>query len=65
LRTLVATNRSSRWFFLYVFAKSARANISPHEETALKTLSSHLLGLSTEGLDHAMASGALKEIYDA
>jgi hypothetical protein len=61
----VATNRSSRWFFLYVFAKSARANISTHEEVALKMLSGHLLGLSKEGLDHAVASGALKEIYDA
>jgi hypothetical protein len=60
----VETNRGSRWI-LYVFAKSARANISADEEAALKTLADQLLGLSSEGMDHAVASGALKEIDDA
>jgi hypothetical protein len=36
-RTLVATNRGSRWIFIYGFAKNARNNIDPDEEAALKT----------------------------
>jgi hypothetical protein len=35
-RTLVATNKGNRWFFVYGFEKKDRANISDDELEALK-----------------------------
>ena len=37
-RTIVATNRCDRWFFLYGFEKNERANISKDEIKALREL---------------------------
>lgn len=37
-RTLVATNRRDRWFFLYGFEKNDRANITDDELEALKEI---------------------------
>jgi hypothetical protein len=45
-RTLVATNKGSRWIFVYGFPKNARSNIDKDEEEALKTLAAHLLSLT-------------------
>jgi hypothetical protein len=46
--------------------RRAGARISAQtKKAALKTLANQLLGLSSEGLDHAVASGAFKEIDDA
>lgn len=35
-RTLVATNKGNRWFFVFGFSKSERSNIDEDEEQALK-----------------------------
>lgn len=61
-RTLVATNRKDRWFFVYGFPKSVRANIDAREEAALKKLSATLLALKPAQISKAVAAGELKEV---
>ncbi len=61
-RTLVATNRGSRWFFVFGFEKNERANISPRELEAVQLIAADLLRLTSGELDSHVASEALKEI---
>ena len=42
-RTLVATNKEDRWFFVFGFEKNERANISSTELEALKSIAADLL----------------------
>lgn len=37
-RTLVATNRGNRWFFVFGFEKNERANVNPKELEALRAI---------------------------
>jgi len=37
-RTLVATNKGSRWFFVFGFEKNERANITDKELEALRSI---------------------------
>ena len=60
--TLVATNKGSRWIFVYGFPKNARSNIDKDEEKALKTLAAHLLSLTATGLGTAQSAGELMEV---
>lgn len=61
-RTLVATNKGGRWFFVFGFEKSERANISAKELEALQRIAADLLALGANGLDMHLAQAALKEI---
>ncbi len=61
-RTLVATNRDSRWIFVYGFAKNERGNIDRDEEAALKALASQLLALSPSALLAAVHADELIEV---
>jgi hypothetical protein len=61
-RTLVATNKGSRWFFVFGFEKSERANISPKELEALRRIALDLLRLGPSELGAHVTSEALKEI---
>lgn len=61
-RTLVATRKASRWFFVFGFEKNERANVTPTELEALQTLSGSLLGLTAPQLDKAVDDGTLQEI---
>lgn len=61
-RTLVATRKASRWFFVFGFEKNERANITASELEALQTLAGSLLNLSVIQLDTAVADGTLQEI---
>lgn len=63
-RTLVATNRLGRWFFLFGFEKNDRANVSERELEALQALANDLLGLDTTQLAAQVANRALDEICD-
>ncbi len=65
VRTLVATRKASRWFFVFGFEKSERANVSTSELEALQMLASDLLALSGSQLDLAVEDGALQEICHA
>jgi hypothetical protein len=61
-RTLVATNRGARWFFVFGFEKNERANISSEELEALQVVAKDLLARTNEQLDQAVSDGALLEI---
>lgn len=61
-RTLIATNKGNRWFFVYGFEKNDRANIAEDELEALQELALQLLKRSNEQLDQAVLDGSLKEI---
>ena len=61
-RTLVATNRADRWFFVFGFEKNERANINDKELEALQATASDLLKLSSDELDDAVAQEILQEI---
>lgn len=61
-RTLIATNKGDRWFFVYGFEKSERANIDDEELDALQDLAADLLSRSTRQLDESVADGTLQEI---
>ena len=63
-RTLVATNRRSRWIFVYGFAKNARSNIDPDEEAALKKLAATLLKLTPAALTKAQTAGEIVKVSD-
>ena len=61
-RTLLATNKDDRWFFVFGFEKNERANISDRELEALKAVASDLLKLSSKELDSLVSKEALQEI---
>jgi hypothetical protein len=63
-RTLVATNKGNRWFFVFGFEKNERANIPDDELEALQELASHLLARTGRQLDEAIQDGTLQEICD-
>lgn len=62
VRTIVATNRGNRWFFVYGVEKNTRSNITTKEKEALQYLAEDLLGLSTEQLKAAVEDKYLEEI---
>ena len=61
-RTLVATNKGSRWIFMFGFPKNERSNLDKDEEEALKKLAAHLLSLTTQELATAQRAGELMEV---
>lgn len=62
VRTLIATNRGDRWFFVFGFEKSERSNIGSKELAALKLLASDLLGRSNDELGVLVGRQSLMEI---
>ena len=62
-RTLVATNKGSRWFFVFGFPKNERSNIDKDEEDALKRLAVYLLSLTLPALAKAQGAGELMEVH--
>ena len=61
-RTLVATNKSDRWFFIFGFEKRERTNISARELVALQEIAADLLSLGATELGAHIKSEALQEI---
>lgn len=61
-RTLVATNKGHRWFFIYGFEKKARTNITDNELEALQDIAEQLLDRTEPQLDLAVEEGVLEEI---
>ncbi|MDZ7925537.1 MAG: type II toxin-antitoxin system RelE/ParE family toxin [Marinagarivorans sp.] len=62
VRTLLAYKVGNKAFFVYGFAKSARANIKDDELKALKRYAQELLGYSDKTLIEAIKHGALIEV---
>ncbi len=60
--SLVATNKGTRWFFLFGFEKNERANVTGKELEAFQKVTSDLLALSAKELDALVESGAIQEI---
>lgn len=63
-RTLVATNKGDRWFFVFGFEKNVRATISTDELEALQDIAQALLERNVQELELAVADGSLEEICD-
>ena len=63
-RTLLATNKNEKWFFIYGFAKNERDNINTQELRALKLFAKSLLELNLEQIQSAMLKGEFKEIIN-
>lgn len=61
-RTLVATNKGSRWFFVFDFEKNERANIADDELEALQDVAAELLVRTRSELDAAVKDSSLQEI---
>jgi hypothetical protein len=61
-RTLLATNKGTRWFFLFGFEKNERANVAEDELAALRELATDLLMRTNTELDTAVVDGTLLEI---
>jgi hypothetical protein len=61
-RTLVATNKGSRWFFVFGFEKNERTNINDQELEALKDLAKDWLERTAPQFELALAAAALQEI---
>ena len=64
VRTLVATNKGNRWFFVFGFEKNERDNISDAELQALQDYAADLLERTPAQLDAAAADGTWLEITD-
>ena len=61
-RTLVATRKGKKWFFVFGLEKSEKSNISPTELEAVQALATDLLSLSATQLNAALQDGSLLEI---
>mgnify|MGYP003599941173 CR=1 FL=1 len=61
-RTLLATNKASRWFFVFGFEKNDRANIADDELEGLKDLAEQLLARTEKQLNEAVLEKTLTEI---
>jgi hypothetical protein len=61
-RTLIATNKGNKWFFVYGFEKNDRANIADDELEALQDIAEQLLARTGRQLDEAVEDGSLQEI---
>lgn len=61
-RTLIATNKDDRWFFVFGFEKNERANISDEELEALQDIAADLLARTTRQLNEAIEDDSLQEI---
>ncbi len=61
-RTLVATNKGARWFFVFGFEKNERSNISDGELEALRGIATDLLAMTARQLALAVEDGSVQEI---
>jgi hypothetical protein len=61
-RTIVATNRAGRWFFMFGYEKNVQDNISDAALLALKDMAADLLALDDNDIAQAMNMGKLLEI---
>lgn len=61
-RTLLATNLDNRWFFIFDFEKSDKANISNEEKIIALELAAELLMIAEPLLDERIKLKMLEEI---
>ena len=63
-RTIILFKAGQHCFFVYGFAKSDKANVTPKELKALKALAITLLALDAEELRKAGPAGEISEVRD-
>ncbi len=63
-RTLVATQRADRWFFLYGFGKNERTNLDKDELKVFQEVAKELLGFDDRQLAIALSVGEMVEVCD-
>lgn len=63
-RVIIGANIGEKYFFLYAFAKNARANINAREKLALKELAKEFLGFAQVKIDELVADGELIIVGD-
>jgi len=63
-RTLIATNKATRWIFLNGFEKNERDNITQNELAVWKMIAQDLLECSEATLDTLRSDSKLEEIRD-
>lgn len=63
VRTLIATNKNDRWFFILGFEKNQRDNIDNTELKSLKEAAKTMLNISDTQLNLALITQKLTEIY--
>ncbi len=61
-RTLVATNRADRWFFLYGYEKNEQENIGPEDLRTVQGLAADYLALDDNGLRLVLNINEILEI---
>jgi hypothetical protein len=61
-RTIVATNRGGRWFFMYGYEKNVLGNIDAKTLGVMQDTAADLLALNEDGLTQAVDIGKLMEI---
>lgn len=61
-RTLVATRKADRWFYVFGFEKNERANVSAADLEALQILAEELLSRTDKDLDALMQTDKLIEM---
>ena len=61
-RTVLATNKNDRWFYVFGFQKNTRSNINSEEKEALQFLADDLLSMSITALESACQNEELQEI---
>ena len=62
-RTIVATKKGSRWFFLFGFAKNEKSNITASETERLQAFAADLLSLSDKSLNEFVREGKLVDVH--
>ena len=62
VRTIVATNKGDRWFFVYGFEKNAVDNISAKAVSGLQDLAADLLSMNEAQIDIAVQSNFIEKI---
>ena len=63
-RTVIAWRQGQRCFFLHVFGKGEKANITEQEAKALKAFGRGLMAMSEAALVSAVTGGKLREVRD-
>jgi hypothetical protein len=63
VRTLIATNKSTHWFFIHGYEKNVRADVDHQELEVLFDLADALLSRSSSQLDVLVHEGELVEVY--
>ncbi|WP_303173593.1 type II toxin-antitoxin system RelE/ParE family toxin [uncultured Desulfovibrio sp.] len=64
-RTLIATNRTNRWVFIFGFEKNEKENLTLAELSYLQMLAQDLLEYTDSDLDTAIIEGKIQEVHHA